>query len=660
MKISKNWISEFLHIPKGINLEDELTQLGLEVDTITKNKDDYIIDIEFTPNRGDCLSVLGTTRDLAAYKNKKIKLPSISPYTLERKNNIFRNLFSDICPEYRFMILNNISLETETPKFIKDRLLKADITLVNIIVDISNYVMIEIGQPTHAFDADKITGKLSVINSKKELTFFGINNKEYKVNKGTPVIVDDNNVIHALPGVMGSKLSSVGLNTKNVLLESAFFLPDIVRALSSKYRIQTDSSYRFERGVDSKIQELALSRIHFILSKSIALEKCKLHKITKKSPQTKTKSFRFDSSLFKRILGIHIPQSKIKSILCNLGFTFKSEKIVVPSYRHDVSSNYDLVEEISRMIGYNNIPESPLSTFVYSKNKNYDYENRLVTLGYNEVINFTFISKNYSKNEKQLILENPISKDKSVMRESLIPGLLQNVSYNQNRQQKSIKLFESGKVYKINKNKVFEFNIISGVISGLKSASDLVKNQYMTGIDDLKSDILSMLPGCSFDTNEDSIYFSSENSLKIIFDNKVVGECGLVSNNCTTDFLIKGSTFAFEINEELITNINKVNYDIISQFPAVYKDITLITNIENNLSKIINDISKNSYKYLKNIRIKDIFINSDKLQLNNRNVTLEICLQSNEKTLNDHEINQTIQRISSDIKARYKLKIQEV
>ena len=127
------------------------------------------------------------------------------------------------------------------------------------------------------------------------------------------------------------------------------------------------------------------------------MEKCKLHKITKKSPQTKTKSFRFDSSLFKRILGIHIPQSKIKSILCNLGFTFKSEKIVVPSYRHDVSSNYDLVEEVSRMIGYNNIPESPLSTFVYSENKNYDYENRLVTLGYNEVINFTFISKNYSK-----------------------------------------------------------------------------------------------------------------------------------------------------------------------------------------------------------------------------------------------------------------------
>ena len=199
MKISKNWISEFLNIPKSINLEEELTQLGLEVDTITKNKNDYIIDIEFTPNRGDCLSVLGTARDLAAYKNKKIKLPPISPYTVERKNNIFRNLFSDICPEYRFMILNNISLETETPKFIKDRLLKAGIALVNIIVDISNYVMIEIGQPTHAFDADKITGKLSVINSKKELTFFGINNKEYKVNKGTPVIVDDNNFIHALP-----------------------------------------------------------------------------------------------------------------------------------------------------------------------------------------------------------------------------------------------------------------------------------------------------------------------------------------------------------------------------------------------------------------------------------------------------------------------------
>ena len=479
MKISKNWISEFLNIPKDINLENELTQLGLEVDTITKKKDDYIIDIEFTPNRGDCLSILGTTRDLAAYKEKKIHLPSSSPYTLERKNIIFRNLLSDICPEYRFMLLNNISLETQTPKFIKDRLLKSDIALINIIVDISNYVMIEIGQPTHAFDLDKITGKLSIINSKKELTFLGINNKEYKVNKGTPIIVDDNDIVHALPGVIGSKVSSVGLNTKNILLESAFFLPDTVRALSSKYRIQTDSSYRFERGVDSKIQEFALSRIHLILSKSISIERCKLHKISKKSPHTRVKSFRFDSSLFKRILGVHIPQSKIKSILCNLGFIFKSEKIVIPSYRHDISSNYDLVEEVSRMIGYNNFPESPLSTYAYSKNKNYDYENRLVTLGYKEVINFTFISKNYSTNKKQLLLENPISKDKSVMRESLIPGLLYNVNYNQNRQQKSIKLFESGKIYRINKNKVCESKIITGVLFGLKTASDLVNNQNM-------------------------------------------------------------------------------------------------------------------------------------------------------------------------------------
>ena len=162
--------------------------------------------------------------------------------------------------------------------------------------------MIEIGQPTHAFDLDKITGKLSIINSKKELTFLGINNKEYKVNKGTPIIVDDNDIVHALPGVIGSKVSSVGLSTKNILLESAFFLPDTVRALSSKYRIQTDSSYRFERGVDSKIQEFALSRIHLILSKSISIERCKLHKISKKSPHTRVKSFRFDSSLFKRIL----------------------------------------------------------------------------------------------------------------------------------------------------------------------------------------------------------------------------------------------------------------------------------------------------------------------------------------------------------------------
>ena len=658
MKISSNWLSEFISL-NNKTIEQELTQLGLEVDTISKDKNDYIIDIEFTPNRGDCLSAYGISRDLAAFKNKKIKLPQASTSRHQRNNKYFRKITPDFCPKYRFMLLSDVDLKANTPKFIKDRLIKSDITPINIIVDISNYVMMEVGQPTHAFDIDKIKGKLSIIKSKKALTFLGINNKKYNINKGTPVIVDDDEVVHALPGVIGSKESMVDNDTRNILFESAFFLPDTVRSLSTKFRIQTDSSYRFERGVDHKLQEFALARIHLLLNSNTTIGECNIHKINSKSPMTKTKSFKFDYKLFKRILGIELSTNKIKAILCNLGFIFKSDKVIVPSFRFDVSTNYDLVEEVCRIIGYDNIPESPLNANTCVSNKNYTFHDRLITLGYKEVINFTFIAKNYSSNSSQLILKNPISKDKSVMRDSLIPGLLKNIQYNHNRQHKSIQLCETGKIYNKLKSKIFETNIIAGVLYGLKSSFDLVSNQYYFGIDDMKSHILSVIPNSSFDINNDSTYLDNINSFKILQNSKVVGECGLVRSSCAQDFDIKGEVFAFEINEDLISDSSKLTIADISQYPAVYKDITLITNIDDSISNVVKKMNENSYKYMKSIRIKDIFISKDKLQLNNRNVTLEICLQSMDGTLKDEDINKSIQSIITDIEKLYKLKIQD-
>ena len=246
------------------------------------------------------------------------------------------------------------------------------------------------------------------------------------------------------------------------------------------------------------------------------------------------------------------------------------------------------------------------------------------------------------------------------MRESLIPGLLKNIKYNFNRQNKSIMLFEAGKVYTKPSSKIIESNTISGVLSGLRSPSDLVKNQYEVGIGDLKADILSLLPGCTFDKNNDSIYFDEKNSLKVLFNKKIIGECGLVKADCINDFDIKCLVYAFELSLDDMHDLKQINFSNISQYPAVYKDITLITSIDDNLSNIVKNIRKNDYKYMKSIRIKDIFIDKDKLQLENRNVTLEICLQSNMKTLNDNEINADVQSLIADIKERYKLKIQEL
>ena len=661
MKISKNWLAEYIVPLKSNNtLENDLTKLGLEVDTIVKSKNDYIVDIEFTPNRGDCLSVYGTARDLAAYSKKDIKKPTNSPFTYAKENKKIKNIAPSISPEYRYMELKNIDVKAKTPKFIVERLNKSEIASINIIVDISNYVMIEVGQPTHAFDLDKIHGKLNIVKLQEKNNFIGIDSKEYVVEKGTEVIIDEKNTIHALPGVIGSNISKVDKETKNILFEGAFFLPDVVRALSRKYRIQTDSSYRFERGVDYKLADFALSRIHYLLSQATDIDKCKIIKISQKHQLTKTKSFDFDTKLFKRILGIDIGIKKIKSILIDLGISFKAKKAIIPSYRFDITNNYDLVEEVSRVYGFDNIPEVPLDTY-YSKPYNkLNTNDKLVTLGYKEVINFTFISNNYMENNRELKLENPISKEKSVMRESLIPGLVSNIAYNANRKHKSLKIFERGKTYYKDKSKIIEPNTISAVLYGNKSSSDLVSNSYKYGIGDLKSDILSILPSVIFKANNNSIYFDSNNSLTLHVCNKTIGQCGLVSANITRDFEVRGNIFGFEILEEFLNHESNVIFTKISQFPAVYKDITLMTNIDNKILNIIDEIRIDSYKYMKNIRIKDIFINKDNLQSNNRNVTLEICLQSNCKTLSDKDISDDINKVIKDLKDIHKIRIQEI
>jgi phenylalanyl-tRNA synthetase beta chain len=661
MKISKNWLSNFISTPKSNDkLESDLTKLGLEVDTINKDKDDHIIDIEFTPNRGDCLSVYGTARDLGAYKGKKINKPACSKSITAKINTKIKNINSAISPEYKYMILNNINVNAKTPKYITTRLRQCEIAPVNIIVDISNYVMLEVGQPTHAFDLDKINGKLSIVQLKKKNIFLGLDNKEYIVDKDTEVIVDEKNIIHALPGVIGSKLSSVTSSTQNILFESAFFIPDTVRFLSRKFRIQTDSSYRFERGVDYNLTDYALSRIHFLLNEILNIgSKCIITKISKQSELTKKKQFEFDTKLFNRILGIDIGIKKIKLILMNLGIIFSGKKVIIPSHRSDISCNYDLVEEVSRIYGFDNIKEVPLENSVTKYYHHSSLNIRLVTLGYKEVINFTFIAKNYSEKPNSLELSNPISKEKSVMRESLLPGLLNNIVYNSNRQHKSIQLFERGKIYLKDRAKIKEPKVLSAVVYGNKSSLDLVSDGYIYGLGDLKSDILSIFPNVTFVRNKSSVYFDKDNSLSVLVDSKVIGECGILSSNIIRDFNLKSTVYAFELIEQDFVSDSKVVFSELSQFPSVFKDITVVTNINTNVSNIVDEIKKESYKYMKNIRIKDIFINKDNLKSNNRNVTLEVCLQSDTKTLQEKDILDDINRVMKSLTNKHKIQIQE-
>jgi phenylalanyl-tRNA synthetase beta chain len=245
------------------------------------------------------------------------------------------------------------------------------------------------------------------------------------------------------------------------------------------------------------------------------------------------------------------------------------------------------------------------------------------------------------------------------MRESLLPGLLNNIVYNSNRQHKSIQLFERGKIYLKDRAKIKEPKVLSAVVYGNKSSLDLVSDGYIYGLGDLKSDILSIFPNVTFVRNKSSVYFDKDNSLSVLVDSKVIGECGILSSNIIRDFNLKSTVYAFELIEQDFVSDSKVVFSELSQFPSVFKDITVVTNINTNVSNIVDEIKKESYKYMKNIRIKDIFINKDNLKSNNRNVTLEVCLQSDTKTLQEKDILDDINRVMKSLTNKHKIQIQE-
>ena len=273
MKISLNWLKEYLDIKDANQLLSRLTSMGLEVDTVTKLKRDIVINIDMTPNRADCLSVFGIARDLSAVYKKKIMQPK--RVRLSKKDNSFiKSVNRKISTSYGLLLIENFDNTIKTPKYISDRLDLSGISRINFIVDVLNYVMIDIGQPMHVFDKDKIKGKLSVRFAKKGEKVKALDNNEYILSSDVPVIADDNGP-QAIAGVIGSNNSSVNNKSTSIIIESAFFDPNLIRKSSKRYRLQTESSYRFERGVDPLLNDFALGRVLSIIKDHLKIDKYK-------------------------------------------------------------------------------------------------------------------------------------------------------------------------------------------------------------------------------------------------------------------------------------------------------------------------------------------------------------------------------------------------
>ena len=656
MIVNYNWLSEWVDIKYSAEeLAEVLARIGIEVEEVEKTYKDTILKIDITPNRGDLLSVIGLAREIAAKTGKKLKkrieykFPKVNT---DKKINVTVESKED-CPRYTASPLNNIKI-SGSPGFITERLEKCGIRPLNNVIDITNYVLLETGQPLHAFDFDKIRGGIIVRRAKNGENIVTLEETDKKLSKEDLIIADNNEPI-AIAGIMGGFESGITEDTEKIVLESAFFKPSLIRESSRRLKISTESSYRFERTADMYMVGYAACYAIQLLEK-YANGKV-MGKIIDTNPNPKSsKKILFSNSKVNDLLGMTIEKKKSISILENLGFTVSSKtgdktEVSIPSHRNDLKIEEDIIEEIGRFAGYGNIP----LRFRYSNYKPVWVENKeiigikkiMVRLGFWEAINIPFIEPYWSSREKTevIYLENPMWSEKGILRNSLIPGLLENVKRNLNRGEEIVRIFETGRVF--TKGKEEEENV-GGVIGGY-TLKNWYENDREVDFYDIKGVVEAFLEEInildySFRECKNPMYLE-ERALSVALGGKVCGTFGLVKQD-----VCKGNVFGFEFGiKKLISSKTEKRFKKASVFPPLKRDISII--IEKNAPfEEIQTLLDHSTKQKARIKLIDVY-HANKIGKNKKSMTIRLEFYNPKKTLTDDEIEGDIKLITKKLES---------
>ena len=671
MQFSENWLKEFIDI--NISTEElceQLTMLGLEVDGYEKYKskitgDDSIIKLDITPNRGDCFSILGIARELSALNGLKIKLPA------EEKINetIESPIDVDICnesPRYVGRYVEGVDLKKKVSPLIIERLKLSDVRSIDPIVDITNYVLLETGQPLHAFDAKKIPNGLGVRLAKDKEEIELLDEQTLKLSRDCLVITDKSDPV-ALAGIMGGLDSGISSSTKSIYLESAFFKPEIIRGKARRYGLQTDASVRFERGVDYQLQSLAIERASQLIMNFMDCDFAPIQTFEIKKSIPKEKKISLDIQNVRKSLGVNIKDSEVKRILKSLGMKIELTKsdgkvlVSIPSWRFDISIEVDLVEEVARLIGYDKLPSSSLR----SSNKktvdslNHNVISSLVSLGYNEVITYSFVDEKeallFEEKDKMLFVQNPISQNMSVMRTSLLPGLLNTFSYNFNRGEESVKLFEIGSTF-LKGKKITQKEKLAGLVSGKVSDIHWCDENRAFDFFDIKGDLEVLLNQDYSFTNGKLPFLHPGKTALITFKNKEIGFVGALSPNISNSLDLKQDIYYFELNLDSLPQPHVRKYSKYSKFPIAQRDLAFLVDEQLPVSVILELAKKKAGKNLKGINLFDVYQGRG-IPENKKSIAFSLFWQSMKGTLTDEEVDLIVEDISKYLSKEVKAEL---
>ena len=678
MQIPTEWIKEFCGLNATNNqIVNQLTMAGVECAFLDLTNQD-ILDLSLTPNRADCFSVMGICRELSVLNNLSIKTYNYDSLTIHHQDEITIDIESpDDCPVFFTRIINNIDIKKETPDWMIKRLDMSGFKSINIIVDITNYVMLETGQPLHAYDLNKIDSKIKVRRGYNNEKITLLDETVKKVNQNYLLITDNSKAL-GIAGIMGGLDSGISLDTESIVLESAYFNPKTIMGRSRMLNLHTESGLRFERGVDPSIQKYAIDKATQLINEysdgnngPVSIKKDD-SSIPLKQPIMLRKK------RIHQILGITIANNKIQEILTKLDMHVVEQEhgysgwlVTPPSFRFDINEECDLIEELARIFGYQNIDEKsePRETTLLTKTKRTKrtnlINNIMVSRGYSEVINYSFISPSMSimmgEDIKTVDVQNPLSIEMSVMRTSLLPGLLQNLMYNLQRQNVNIKLFESAKAFIVNNKINKEKDVIAGISYGFKAAEQWGLESNPVDFYDVKGDLELLFS--SFEI-KDQISFKKDShpmlcpgkNAKIELNGLNIGHVGELNPELTMDLDLIQNPILFEIDKEHLQLPSQTNYQGHQYFPSSRRDISLLTLENQEISAILTTIKQLEIPILKNIIIFDVYKGKN-IESGRKSVALGLIFQAKSRTLTDEEIDRYVSNIKRQIVSNFEVKI---
>ncbi|MGH9842934.1 MAG: phenylalanine--tRNA ligase subunit beta, partial [Blastocatellia bacterium] len=605
MKISYNWLSEF--VETGLSprdLAEKLTMAGLAVDAVEEYGDDHVLEFDLTSNRPDCLSHLGVAREAAAVSGKPLKMPAVNIKSAQARTSELASveiLNPDLCPRYSARIIRGVKIGP-SPAWLTRRLEAIGQRSVNNVADITNYVMLEMGQPLHAFDLEMLRGKCIIVRAAEpgeKITT--LDAEERELTDQMLVIADAERPV-ALAGIKGGEDSGITEKTVDVLLEAAHFLPASVRATSKALGLATEASYRFERGTDPEIVAVASDRAAAMIAEIAGGEV--LGDLVDVYPRKAVRSpIAFRRTRYEALTGLTIELGEAERILRSLGFEVganvetDSLRAVAPSWRVDVAIEEDLIEEVTRIAGYDNLKNTlpgsaGVGAYLPGEEKRRAARQTLTALGYHEAINFSFVNEVADElaagipGEIRLALRNPIDETRGHMRTTLLGGLLESLAHNFNHGTRNVRLFEIGKCFcgdeEEKEERPEEAERLALVATGARNEQDWQAASARLDFYDIKGAVQSVAAALGL-----PITFEPEESLDSMHPGRAamiwlamqeVGEIGQLHPRVAAHYKFKQPVFIAELNLKLLmlADAVEVRYHPLAKFPAVVRDIALL------------------------------------------------------------------------------------